>query len=223
MTARWNKPVLTQRQKDSAHNLYAPEGVLGFEPPKDGSTDWMSTPEGQDWLTRDSLRAIAEAEKEKAARAAKYRPVTHPEITLDDAREEQRQISDARAFALGGNATFTLLSKATGQRFTFKVRQPKEDSPYFVSLLSGSDNENDYTFLGSIFSDGTYRHGRKSPVSESAPSARAFAWFWRNLDDPDAMAKVEVWHEGRCCRCGRKLTVPSSIEAGIGPECAGKE
>ena len=29
--------------------------------------------------------------------------------------------------------------------------------------------------------------------------------------------------ESRCCVCNRKLTVPESIEAGIGPECAGRE
>jgi hypothetical protein len=33
---------------------------------------------------------------------------------------------------------------------------------------------------------------------------------------------VEFWHEGKCCRCGRKLTVPASIASGIGPECATK-
>jgi hypothetical protein len=27
-------------------------------------------------------------------------------------------------------------------------------------------------------------------------------------------------HEGKCGRCGRLLTVPSSIESGIGPECS---
>jgi hypothetical protein len=30
---------------------------------------------------------------------------------------------------------------------------------------------------------------------------------------------LEVWHEGRCGRCGRALTVPESVERGIGPEC----
>jgi hypothetical protein len=30
---------------------------------------------------------------------------------------------------------------------------------------------------------------------------------------------IEVWHEGKCGKCGRTLTVPSSIESGIGPEC----
>jgi hypothetical protein len=31
---------------------------------------------------------------------------------------------------------------------------------------------------------------------------------------------VEVWHEGKCGKCGRALTVPSSILTGIGPECS---
>jgi hypothetical protein len=33
---------------------------------------------------------------------------------------------------------------------------------------------------------------------------------------------VVIWHEGRCGRCGRRLTVPESIESGYGPECIGK-
>jgi hypothetical protein len=29
----------------------------------------------------------------------------------------------------------------------------------------------------------------------------------------------KIQHEGKCCRCGRTLTTPESIERGIGPEC----
>jgi hypothetical protein len=32
----------------------------------------------------------------------------------------------------------------------------------------------------------------------------------------------KVQHAGRCGRCARTLTVPSSIELGLGPECATK-
>jgi hypothetical protein len=31
--------------------------------------------------------------------------------------------------------------------------------------------------------------------------------------------EFEVWHEGKCGKCGRALT-PSSILTGIGPECS---
>jgi len=34
---------------------------------------------------------------------------------------------------------------------------------------------------------------------------------------------LEIWHEGRCGRCNRKLTVPASIALGIGPECGQRE
>lgn len=147
-------------------------------------------------------------------------------ISHDWARDDQHQLPQGteRAFLLSGNVVFTVVSRKTGARFTFKVRQPKLDSPHFVSVLTGSDNDSDYSFLGSIFADGTYRHGRKSTIGQDAPSARAFAWFYGMLSDPDRLAaQAEVWHEGRCCRCGRRLTVPSSIEFGIGPECAKRE
>lgn len=127
---------------------------------------------------------------------------------------------DIRKFMFGGNATFTVVSKGSGKRFTFKVRQPKADTPHFVSVLTGSDNESDYAFLGTIFNRDSYRRSAKSSIGPSAPSAQAFEWFFKHLNDPALETKVDVHHEGRCCRCGRKLTVPESIESGIGPECA---
>jgi hypothetical protein len=130
-----------------------------------------------------------------------------------------------RDFALAGNATLTLLSRATGVRFTYKIRQPEEHKPHFVGLLRGADNENDFQFIGTIFKGPhlfgySYKPGRNSRVSGDAPSAKAFAWFWKKLRSNALPDSLEVWHEGRCGRCGRKLTVPESIESGFGPECA---
>lgn len=129
----------------------------------------------------------------------------------------------ARAFILAGNATVTLVSGATGARFTYRIREKEMrdgKTLHFVSLLSGPNNCEDYVFLGTIFSDAAYRHGRKSRIADSAPSARAFAWCWRFLAAGDLPPNVEVWHEGRCGRCARVLTVPESIASGIGPICA---
>lgn len=130
-----------------------------------------------------------------------------------------------KTFALGGNATFTLVSKKTGNRFTFRVRKGKQPSaPHFVSLMNGPDNERNFEFLGTIFGDGrNFVHGKKSRISREAPSARAFAWLWDNVTANDVCpASAEFHHEGKCCCCGRKLTVPESIVSGIGPECAKK-
>ena len=131
-------------------------------------------------------------------------------------------------FMFAGNATFTVTSKKTGDRFTFKVRKPSEEKPHFVSVLTGSDNEHSYTPLAHIVdashpSFGVMRFNRNSRISPSAPSAKAFDWLFRNLDRPEMIERfADIHHEGKCCRCGRKLTVPSSVESGIGPECAGK-
>lgn len=127
---------------------------------------------------------------------------------------------EARRFALGGNARMTAVSHKTGQRFTYRIRRPSEEKPWFVQVLTGSDNEADYTFFGTIFPDGSFRHSRKAQVTEDAPSARAFAWLWSHLRlDGDLPQGLDLHHEGRCGRCGRTLTVPESIESGFGPEC----
>jgi hypothetical protein len=143
-----------------------------------------------------------------------------------------------RAYVLGGNSTFTLRSKKSGERLTFKVKSAKlnrdanwstgnqDKSTFFVSVLTGPDNDNDFRYLGLLSQqrDGHYRmvHTPKSP-DENSKSFKTFAWFWNLLEQGCHVSKgVEFWHEGSCCMCGRKLTVPESVERGIGPECASK-
>jgi len=127
---------------------------------------------------------------------------------------------DAKAFVLAGNARFTLVSRRTGARFTFRARRPREGAPVFVGVLTGPDNETAYSFMGTIFpKDLDFRFSPKSRVGPDAPSAKAFGWAWRHLRDEILPDQMEFWHEGRCCRCGRVLTVPESVERGIGPEC----
>lgn len=128
-----------------------------------------------------------------------------------------------KRFIEAGNARFTVVNPATGNRFTFKVRTPEDNNGLrFVSVLTGSDNEGDYTYLGTVFPDGNFRVTRKSRISPDAPSAKAFAWLWKRLQTGGDLAPAQVWHEGTCGRCNRALTVPSSIAMGIGPECAAK-
>ena len=131
--------------------------------------------------------------------------------------------SAARDFCLAGKAYVTFVSKKSGTRFTFRIARPDENSPWFVGVLPGPSNTRDYTFLGTIFADRAFKHGRKSRIGKDAPSARAFAWMWPILARGELSDLCEVWHDGRCGRCGRMLTDSSSIEAGLGPVCEEKE
>lgn len=143
-------------------------------------------------------------------------------------------------FILGGKATFTLRSKATGTRFTYKVTTPKSEDKdtskiFWVKLLTGSDNESSYSYLGYIkfmphpykLGEGrfTFIHGgSKSSIGKDAKGFLALNYTFNGfIAQAKECAQVEVWHEGKCCRCGRKLTVPESIESGIGPECGSKK
>lgn len=136
------------------------------------------------------------------------------------------QIKTAEAalqYMLAGRATVTLVSKKTGQRFTFKIKSPKEandDAPRFVNLLRGADNEGDYSYMATIFSRKDLRWSAKSKVEQTAPSAKAFQWAFNKLIAGQLPDQLEIWHEGRCGKCGRKLTVPESIATGLGPECS---
>ena len=135
-----------------------------------------------------------------------------------------------RRFVYAGNATFTLRSGQ--ERYTYRVRKPKDTpesltrygSSWFVSLLRGPSNEDDYAYMGVIDNKGF--HATKN--SRMGLEARSWKWFARFFvllaegKDGDVPPTLEFWHESRCGRCGRKLTVPESVESGLGPECAGR-
>ena len=129
------------------------------------------------------------------------------------------------AFIFGGHAIFTLTSRKTGARFTYRVTkgEPRgnQTAPYFVGVLAGPDNYHDYSYLGLLTSDGRLIQTQGSRISFDAPSAKAFQWLLKCIDS-GSVESVKFQHEGSCARCGRKLTVPSSIEIGFGPVCAGK-
>jgi hypothetical protein len=139
-----------------------------------------------------------------------------------------KTIEAARAFALAGNALLTLKSLKSGQHFTYKVQQAKADpmgtkafvgETWFVKVLcDGSADEGEFAYLGMI-RNGRFTLTRASKAGESAPSVKAFEFFMRM---PVLHPQMEIRHEGKCGKCGRTLTVPESIDLGIGPECRAK-
>jgi hypothetical protein len=124
-------------------------------------------------------------------------------------------------FVKAGHAIVTFRSKKTGTRFTYRVVAPKhnDNNIRFVGLLTGPENTTDYQYMGIITSDGQFKRTAKSRVGEDAPSYKAFQYVYNSLAQGQIPQLVEIFHEGRCGRCGRVLTVPESIERGIGPEC----
>jgi hypothetical protein len=113
------------------------------------------------------------------------------------------------------HCVFTLVSKKTGSRYTYRVR--KGDHALFVDLLTGPDNRTDWTYVGARTD-----HGFKGAAGVPPPAS--IVWFFQKLDlnDAEGLAQVEFWHQGNCSRCGHPLTDPESIARGLGPICATK-
>lgn len=128
-------------------------------------------------------------------------------------------------FVTAGRAVFTVES-ASGEWYTYKVNRSKGSEQYkpalFVSLLTGPDNTADFTYLGKLdeYSGDVVLTAKSKYRLDSTP-VKVIRWalrhVWTNKPLPAGYA---IRHEGRCGRCGRALTVPESIETGIGPECA---
>ena len=133
-------------------------------------------------------------------------------------------------FVLAGRATFTVVSKRTGNHLTFRVdiakdRQTKkrqDDGPWFVKVFRGGDNElsSCYDFIGTIFDGERFVYSRRAaklPI-DSVP-VQTFIWLFDHLRRDTLPTLCEFKHEGRCGRCNHLLTDPASIERGLGPEC----
>tara|TARA_B100000745_G_scaffold300393_1_gene254185 strand:+ start:2131 stop:2619 length:489 start_codon:yes stop_codon:yes gene_type:complete len=160
---------------------------------------------------------------------------------MDFHRNQLTTDTTIRNFLVGGNATLTVQNKDTGNRVTYRVKAKRNpagriNSVYSVGVLRGPDNIHSYKSLGYIPSRVAYGHYYNfRPNQPQSLHAQGFMWLWnlvhgRNMGGVprrDSVSikdypHVQVWHEGRCCRCGRKLTVPESIATGIGPVCAEK-
>ena len=132
----------------------------------------------------------------------------------------------AKQFISAGNAIFTIENKE-GKHYTFKVRRMEDNATHmildtaFISLLTGPENTKNYTYLGILdLREGTVRRTRNSKIEPSAISWKVAEWLIRTVWQGKEMPiGYKLHHEGKCGRCGRLLTVPSSIESGLGPDC----
>ena len=129
-------------------------------------------------------------------------------------------------FIRAGRAVFTV-SNGNGVHYTYKVTYKKPSGKFretwFVSLLTGPNKEEDFSYMGMLGDDLQVRLTRNSRFTEDIVPFRVINWFLKLVRDGKPLPEgYSAHHEGRCGRCGRTLTVPETIESGIGPECAKK-
>lgn len=114
--------------------------------------------------------------------------------------------------------------------YTYKVKykvDPKFGEKWFVNLLTGSDNNSSYSYIGLLNADnGEFITTPGSKAGDAAWSVRlikrVFACMWESdgasLEDLTDNG-FDLHHEERCGRCGKKLSTPRSCTLGLGPIC----
>ena len=128
-------------------------------------------------------------------------------------------IQDPKFFE-GGRAVFTIHNNQ-GKHFTYRIGRRTPDQPFFVSLLTGPDNTSSFTYIG-IYNPlfGNVRLTAKSRLSEDSLAIKVLKWGIGLVRNSKKIPEgYGIHHEGKCARCGRKLTTPESVSNGIGPEC----
>lgn len=125
-----------------------------------------------------------------------------------------------------GKAIFTVYNDK-GDHYTYKITR-KEDIRvpskwiHFVYLLTGTDNNKAYTYMG-IYKprDIDVWPTTKSNYTRESKPLKVLIWALHRVNFKQKCPEgYGIIHKGKCARCGRKLTTPDSIKAGVGPECA---
>jgi hypothetical protein len=133
----------------------------------------------------------------------------------------------SKSFILAGDAIFTVQLPDGGHK-TYRVQRVEANDRYpeafFVKLLVGPDNGDDYGYVGKLDAfTGQVATTAKSKQYDGSLVLRllnrVLARVWTEDHQAYEVFGYQTHHEGRCGRCGRRLTVPASIESGIGPEC----
>lgn len=137
-------------------------------------------------------------------------------------------MSVSKTFFTAGKAVFTVeVPKEAGMakpHYTFKITRAKHGNTFFVAYMCGSDNYSNYAYLGLLNTE----TGKVTTTYNSRTGyGEAFTLVNAVLASIFAGESWEKWEEKgytllpseSCCRCGRRLTNPSSCATGVGPEC----
>jgi len=140
-----------------------------------------------------------------------------------------------KQFVLAGRSIFTIeiaedyrAKHDLKPHYTFRVDhkapEGKWKETWFVKYLTGSDNTRDYSYVGTLNAEnGQVRTTAKSNLNDNSIVFKllthTLALIWGNDVTPMTDKGFGLHHEGRCGKCGKLLTTPSSIAIGVGPEC----
>jgi hypothetical protein len=102
-----------------------------------------------------------------------------------------------------------------GTHRTIRIAPSKDGARQWASMLVGQNNEADYAFFGQVLNGVVVQHGKAASNPTWVAIANAII-----SGDLAAAGLAYAIESNRCWMCNRRLTVPASVHAGVGPDCA---
>jgi hypothetical protein len=137
---------------------------------------------------------------------------------------EHYDIENPKNFILAGKAFFTCENSKTKNHLTFKVTQCKDNENLFFVAVCYDYMK--YSYIGNLYATkdkNSFNFVKSKKLNDpTILSLQVFNYVIDNyLNAEKYHPDLKFYHHGCCCRCGRTLTTPESIKAGIGPFCVG--
>lgn len=133
-----------------------------------------------------------------------------------------------RTFLFQGKALFTLHNVEKDTHITFRVQslkrkrgQPEDTRHFEVYVKALNDKYAGNRYIGRIDRKTKLFQPYKY-VEQDHVGILTIQWIirnWTNLEKFEQEDRLSIYHLGVCCKCGMTLTVPESIQNGIGPHC----
>jgi hypothetical protein len=166
---------------------------------------------------KDNFRVYG---KTVAKRCAEFRNERIPmsgEISLEN----------ALVFMLAGCSEFTMVSGNTGKKLYYRLDKKisSSNSDEFVYWLNVGEQNGTFTYAGVLFFDNNdkrfkFGRGARGKLNPSDIRVRSILFVLNNLNNNKTNMPLKIYHVGKCGRCGKRLTDPSSILTGLGATCA---
>jgi hypothetical protein len=111
---------------------------------------------------------------------------------------------------------FTIKSLRTNKDFTFKYKTEKVLGKYRLEIYVEKEYLKFY-HIGYFDGEKVFHRYLKTPSLASI----SISWVLRNIKNEnwEYLKQVEIYHLGKCLKCGRTLTDAVSIERGLGSKC----
>ncbi len=161
-------------------------------------------------LQRTATNALATVAQASVPAPEAARPAAPTQSVTVPAPRPQVPVPPAREMALQSGVYTTVLDDG---HLTLKVQptgERVEGVKQCLSYLAGPSNEGDFVGFAWVRDDNTVVTWKRSRSSERLATAV------RLLRQGDPSLVLE---SASCNRCGRTLTVPTSLHQGYGPEC----